>query len=113
MAMLNAQILLGKKRCMNYTALFMALHLELVFSPLCMCSIAVPKISMVSNTKLVELGILKPGNTPFFEQQSLQRKCGILCILCYVFILQNVKIVIACAFAESIICVNFIKIKMS
>lgn len=56
-AVLNAQILLGKKRCMNYTALFMVLHLELVFSPLCMCSIAVPKIDMVTNIKLVELGI--------------------------------------------------------
>lgn len=69
--MLNAQILLGKKRCMNYTALFMALHLELIFSPLYVYSVAVPKIDMATNTKLVELGLLKPGNRPLLKQQSL------------------------------------------
>lgn len=45
----------------------MALHLKLVFSPLCMCSIAVLKIYVVTNTKLVELSILKSGSAPFFK----------------------------------------------
>lgn len=78
------------------TALFMALHLELVFYPLCMCSIAVPKIDMVTNTKLVELGILKPGNAAFLNLQSLQRKCEVLSILCSIFILQDCLLVCIC-----------------
>lgn len=54
----------------------MALHLEFVFSPLCMCSIAVPKIDMVTNTKLVELGILKPGNTQFLNNNHHRGNVG-------------------------------------